>query len=67
MTYYMNFDSYLIRERNQQMLMEVNELRLEKQLQANRGARNARGFWPEGLAAVVGCFRHPPAAGASRR
>jgi hypothetical protein len=36
---YMDFDPHLIRERNEQMLMEVTELRLEGRLRANRGAR----------------------------
>jgi hypothetical protein len=32
---YMDFDPYLIRQRNQQMLREVHSLRLEEQLRAN--------------------------------
>jgi hypothetical protein len=32
MSHYMNFDPYLIRERNEQIRDEVNSLRLEKQL-----------------------------------
>ncbi len=40
---YMDFDPYLIRERNQQMLREVHTLRLEDQLRENRSGR-ARWF-----------------------
>ena len=40
---YMNFDPYLIRERNQQMLEEVRATRCEERLQENGGGR-ASGF-----------------------
>ena len=39
---YMDFDPYLIRERNQQVLTEVNELRLEERLRDNGGSSSSR-------------------------
>ena len=36
MSHYMDFDPYLIRERNEQIRDEVNSLRLEKQLRKRR-------------------------------
>lgn len=44
MNYYMDFNPYVIRERNQQMLMEVNSLRLEERLQDNGGSSSSRFF-----------------------
>ena len=42
MNYYTDFDPYVIRERNQQMLREVNSLRLEGQLRDNGGSSGSR-------------------------
>ena len=39
---YMDFDPYLIRERNQQMLKEVRAIRCEERLRENGGGRAAR-------------------------
>ena len=40
---YMDFDPYLIRERNQQMLKEVRATRCEERLQENGGGHASRG------------------------
>ena len=40
--HYMDFDPYTIRERNEQMLREVNSLRLEERLRENRGSSGSR-------------------------
>jgi hypothetical protein len=42
MNHYMDFDPYVIRERNQQVHREVNSLRLEKQLREERGSSRVR-------------------------
>jgi hypothetical protein len=39
---YMDFDPYLIRERNEQMHREVNALRLQERLREDRGSSGAR-------------------------
>ena len=38
----MEFDPYLIRERNQQIFAEVSKLRLERQVRNNRNALGSR-------------------------
>jgi hypothetical protein len=42
MYYHMGFDSYLIREHNQQLLREVQALRLEKRLLKKHKVRSSR-------------------------
>ena len=42
MNHYMDFDPHLIRERNEQMIREVNSLRLEERLQEAHGSKRAR-------------------------
>ena len=42
MNHYMDFDPYLIRERNQQMQREVRSLRLEERLREERGSSGSR-------------------------
>ena len=42
MNHYMDFDPYVIRERNQQMRREVNSLRLEERLREERGSSGSR-------------------------
>jgi hypothetical protein len=42
MNHYMDFDPYVIRERNQQVHREVNSLRLEKQLREEQGSSGVR-------------------------
>ena len=42
MNHYMDFDPYLIRERNEQMIREVNSLRLEERLREAHGSKDAR-------------------------
>jgi hypothetical protein len=42
MNHYMDFDPYFIRERNEQMLREVNSLRLEERLRKDRGSSGSR-------------------------
>ena len=42
MSHYMDFDPYVIRERNEQMLREVNSLRLEGRLREAHGSSGAR-------------------------
>ncbi len=42
MNHYMDFDPYVIRERNQQMQREVRSLRLEERLRENRGSSGSR-------------------------
>ncbi len=42
MYHYMEFDPYLIRERNQQLFREVQALRLEKRLLKNHKACSSR-------------------------
>ncbi len=44
---YMDFNPYVIRERNQQVQRDVNSLRLEKRLQEDRGSS---GRWFVALA-----------------
>ena len=44
MNYYMDFDPYTIRERNQQVLGEINSLRLEERLRDNAGSSGSRFF-----------------------
>jgi hypothetical protein len=39
---YVDFDPYLIRQRNEQILQEVHSLRLEKRVQVNREPRGFR-------------------------
>ena len=42
MSHYMDFDPYVIRERNEQMLREVNSLRLQERLREERGSSGSR-------------------------
>ncbi len=42
MNHYMDFDPYMIRERNQQMQREVRSLRLEERLREEREPRSGR-------------------------
>jgi hypothetical protein len=42
MNHLMDFDPYLIRERNQQVQREVHALRLEAQLREDRGSSASR-------------------------
>jgi hypothetical protein len=42
MNHYMDFDPYVIRERNHQMHREVSSLRLEKRLREDRGPSGSR-------------------------
>jgi hypothetical protein len=42
LTHYMDFDPYVIRERNNQMHREVNSLRLEEQVRQERGSSGSR-------------------------
>jgi len=42
MNHYMDFDPYLIRERNQQVQREVHALRLEEQLREEHGSSGMR-------------------------
>ena len=39
---YLDFDPYLVHQRNEEMIREAHLLRLEKQLQANTGPRGSR-------------------------
>jgi hypothetical protein len=41
---YMDFDPHVIRERNQQVLGEVNSLRLQERLRDNGGSSGSRFF-----------------------
>ena len=41
---YMDFNPYLAQERRQQMLREVDSLRLQKRLRDNRGPNGSRYF-----------------------
>jgi hypothetical protein len=41
---YMDFNPYLNQERNEQMLREVNSLRLQKRLRDDRGSSGSRFF-----------------------
>jgi hypothetical protein len=41
---YMEFNPYLTQERHQQMLREVNSLRLQKRLRDNGGSSGSRFF-----------------------
>ena len=53
MNHYMDFDPYLIRERNEQIRDEVNSLRREKQLRKRHDLHGlqiaALGEWGRGL------------------
>ena len=42
MNHHMEFDPYLIRERNQQIFREVQALRLERRLRKNHKVRSSR-------------------------
>ena len=42
MNHYMDFDPYVIRERNQQVHREVGSLRLEQRLREERGSSGSR-------------------------
>ena len=42
MNHYMDFDPYLIGERNQQVHREVHSLRLEERLREERGSSGSR-------------------------
>ena len=42
MNHYTDFDPYVIRERNEQMLREVNSLRLQERLREGRGSSGSR-------------------------
>ena len=42
MNHYMDFDPYLIRERNQQVQRDLHALRLEEQLWEERGSSGSR-------------------------
>src|SRR3712207_4805451 len=44
MNHYMDFDPYLIRERNHQMQRELDSLRLREQLREARGSSSASRF-----------------------
>ncbi len=44
MNHYMDFDPYVIRERNERMLREVDSLRLRKQLREARGSSSGSRF-----------------------
>jgi hypothetical protein len=44
MNHYMDFDPYTIRERNQQVLREINSLRLEERLRDDGGSSSSRFF-----------------------
>ena len=41
---YMDFNQYLVQEHQQQVLREVNSLRLQKRLRNNRASRGSRIF-----------------------
>jgi hypothetical protein len=55
MNHYMDFDPYVIRERNQQVHREVHALRLEEQLREERGASGSRfvAFAKRGVRTLV--------------
>ncbi len=42
MNHYIDFDPYVIKERNAQMHKEVSSLRLEERLRKERGPRDSR-------------------------
>ena len=44
MNHYTDFDPYVIRERNEQMLREINLLRLKERLREARGSSSASRF-----------------------
>ena len=44
MNHYMDFDPYVIRERNQQMQRELDSLRLQQRLREARGSSSASRF-----------------------
>ncbi len=44
MNHYMDFDPYMIRERNQQVLGEINSLRLQERLRNSGGSSGSRFF-----------------------
>ncbi len=44
MNHYTDFDPYVIRERNEQMLRDVDSLRLEERLREVRGSSSASRF-----------------------
>jgi hypothetical protein len=44
MNHYMDFDPYVIRERNQQVLREIDSLRLQERLRDNGGSSGLRFF-----------------------
>ena len=56
---YLDFNPHLIRQRNEEMLRDVQELRLEETLRANRRARSERSHtrnstWRSALALLRG-------------
>jgi hypothetical protein len=55
LTHYMDFDPYVIRERNNQMHREVNSLRLEEQVRQERGSSGSRfvAFAKRGLRTLL--------------
>ncbi len=63
---YLDFDPYLIRKRNEELLQEVHLLRREKQLRENREPGEAHRSWPKRLSATFSRFGRPTSAGASR-
>ena len=42
MNYHMDFDPYVIKERNERMLREVDSLRLQQRLRKDRGSSGSR-------------------------
>jgi hypothetical protein len=44
MSHYMDFDPYVIRERNERMLRELDSLRLQQRLREDRGSSSGARF-----------------------
>jgi len=63
MNHYMDFDSYLIRERNEQIRDELNSLRLKKQLRKRHNLYGLRiaalGEWGRILIVRTKLTQHP--------
>ena len=55
---YMDFDPYLISERHEQMIREVNSLRLEERLREAHGSKDAR-FVALARRGVIALLRGP--------
>ena len=69
MSHYVEFDPYLIRERNEQIRDEINSLRLEKQLRKRHNLHGLRiaalGEWGRILIGRAKLTQHPsPHSGA---